>query len=196
MQLVCYDKFESEKLNLSNIPNLISIIRMILVIPVVILMLEGDFEWALGLFIIAGLSDALDGYLAKRFNWVSRMGEILDPLADKLLMISCYLVLGWLAHLPLFLVLVVIIRDLIIVLGAIAYHYNVQKITITPTFISKINTTAQILLICIVLFSLVVVELPAEGLNAMFIVVFITTMASGIDYIIIWSKRSFKNHQS
>ncbi len=169
---------------------------MILVIPVVILMLKGNFEWALGLFIIAGLSDAIDGYLAKRFNWVSRLGEILDPLADKLLMISCYLVLGWLSHLPIFLVLVVIARDIIIVIGAIAYHFNIQTITITPTYISKINTTAQILLICIVLFSLVVFELPENGLNAMFILVFVTTMASGIDYVVIWSKRSIKNRNS
>jgi cardiolipin synthase len=158
-------------------------------------MLEDDFEWALGLFIIAGLSDAVDGYLAKRFNWVSRLGEILDPLADKLLMISCYLVLGWLNHLPMLLVMVVIARDIIIVLGAVTYNFNIQKITIAPTYISKINTTAQILLICIVLFSLVVFELPEKGLNAMFIIVFITTMASGINYVVIWSKRSIKNRQ-
>jgi len=191
-----YDKIESIKLNLSNLPNLISILRMVLVVPVVILMLEGDFEWALALFIIAGLSDAIDGFLAKRFNWISSLGEILDPLADKLLMVSCYLVLGWLGHLPILLALVVIIRDIIIVLGAIAYHYNIQTINITPTFISKINTTAQILLICIVLFSLVVFELPQRGLNVIFILVFLTTMVSGIDYIVKWSKLTIKNRRT
>lgn len=182
-------------MNLSNLPNLISILRMILVVPVVILMLEGNFEWALGLFLIAGLSDAVDGFLAKRFNWVSRLGEILDPLADKLLMVSCYLVLGWLGYLPTLLVAVVIGRDIIIVLGAIAYHYNIQSINITPTFISKANTTAQILLICIVLFSIVVIELPVNGLNAIFVLVFLTTVASGLDYIFIWSKLSIKNRR-
>ena len=168
---------------------------MILVIPVVILMFEEKFDWALGLFIIAGLSDAIDGFLAKRFNWVSRLGEILDPLADKLLMISCYLVLGWLGYLPTLLVAVVIGRDIIIVLGAIAYHYNIQSFNIAPTFISKANTAAQILLICIVLFSLVVIELPDKGLNVIFILVFLTTMASGLDYIVIWTKRSFKSRR-
>jgi len=166
---------------------------MILVVPVVILMLKGNFEWALGLFIIAGLSDALDGFLAKHFNWVSRLGEILDPLADKMLMVSCYLVLGWLDHLPISLVAVVIGRDVAIVLGAIAYHYKVQSIKIAPSFISKVNTTAQILLICIVLFSLVVFKLSEHGLNIIFVIVFITTAASGLDYIVTWTKRTIKN---
>jgi len=166
---------------------------MILVAPVVLFMLEGKFEWALGLFIVAGLSDAIDGFLAKKFNWVSRLGEILDPLADKLLMVSCYLVLWWLNYLPTVLVAIVIGRDIVIVLGAIAYHYNFKSISIRPTFISKANTTAQILLICIVLFSIVVIELPDSGLSAIFILVFITTMASGIDYIIIWTKRAIKS---
>jgi len=165
---------------------------MILVIPVVILMLEEEFGWALGLFIIAGLSDAIDGFLAKRFNWISRLGEILDPLADKLLMVSCYLVLWWLGYLATLLVTVVIGRDIIIVLGALVYHYNIKSIKITPTFISKANTVAQILLICIVLFSIAVFELPEKGLNAIFVLVFLTTMASGLDYIFIWTKRSFK----
>lgn len=166
---------------------------MILVVPVVILMLDGNYVWALVLFIIAGLSDAVDGFLAKRFNWVSRLGQILDPLADKFLMMSCYLVLGWLAYLPVSLVATIIGRDIIIVLGAVTYHYNIQSINITPTFISKANTTAQILLICLVLFSIAVYELPEKGLNAIVLVVFLTTLASGFDYIVTWTKRLIKS---
>jgi len=166
---------------------------MILVIPIVILMLSSKFDWALALFITAGLSDALDGFLAKRYNWVSSLGEILDPLADKLLMVSCYLVLWWLGILPLYLVAVVIGRDIIIVIGAIAYHYKYRAIKIVPTFISKTNTTAQILLICVVLFSITVIELPDNGLYAIYLVVLVTTVASGLDYIITWTKRSIKS---
>lgn len=162
---------------------------MILVVPVVLLMLEHQFEWALGLFIIAGLSDAVDGYLAKRFNWISRLGEILDPLADKLLMISCYIVLWWLNYLPEWLVSIVIGRDILIVLGAIMYRAKIQSKKITPTHISKVNTTAQILLICIVLFSIVVIDLPATVLTTIFVVVFLTTVGSGIDYVVIWYKK-------
>ncbi len=178
-------------MNLKHLPNLISILRMILVIPVVLLMLERQFEWALGLFIVAGLSDAVDGYLAKRFNWISRLGEILDPLADKLLMVSCYIVLWWLNYLPEWLVSIVIGRDILIVLGAIVYRTIIKLNKITATQISKVNTTAQILLICIVLFSIVAIDLPETMLTTIFVIVFLTTMASGIDYVVIWYKQLF-----
>ncbi len=163
--------------------------RMLLVLPVVLLMLNEEFEWALVLFIIAGISDAIDGYIAKQFNWVSGLGKILDPLADKLLMLCCYLVLGWLGYVPLLLVSVVITRDFLIVLAAMKYKNIILSKNITPTVISKVNTTAQILLICVVLFSIVVVPLSESNLNFIFFIVYITTLASALDYVFIWKKQ-------
>ena len=104
----------------SEIPNIISILRILLVIPVIWLLLTDDFPSALWLFAIAGVSDALDGFLAKRYGWQSELGSLLDPLADKILLVSCYVVLGWLLLLPAWLVATVILRDVMIVVGAIS----------------------------------------------------------------------------
>ncbi len=170
--------------------------RMLLVLPVVLLMLDEEFEWALVLFIIAGLSDAIDGYLAKQFNWVSQLGKILDPLADKLLMVCCYLVLGWLGYLPLLLVGIVIARDIIIVLAAMKYKNIILSKNIIPTLISKVNTTVQILLICVVLFSIVVIQLSENNLNFIFFIVLITTVASALDYVFIWKTQIINSQHS
>lgn len=175
-------------LQVRNIPNLISILRVLLVIPVVYLLFVENYFWSLVLFIMAGISDAIDGFLAKKFDWVSPLGEILDPLADKLLMVSCYLSLGWLGQIPIWLVYTVVGRDLVIVIAAIIYHYNFKRIRITPRFISKVNTTVQILLICVVLFSLSVMVIPSSGLYVLFSIVMFTTLVSGIDYVIIWTR--------
>ena len=87
-------------MNRSDIPNIISMLRIILVIPTVMLLLNERYGQALILFAVAGASDGLDGYIAKRYHYVSRLGTILDPLADKLLLVCTYLALGWLGLLP------------------------------------------------------------------------------------------------
>ena len=83
-----------------DLPNLISVFRIVLVVPIEYLLLQQHYVSAMILFFLAGISDGLDGFLAKRFNWTSRLGSVLDPLADKLLLVCTYLVLGWLGHLP------------------------------------------------------------------------------------------------
>lgn len=176
------------------IPNIISILRILLVIPTVYFLWEHQYSYALLLFFVAGLSDGLDGFLARRFNWTSRLGSFLDPMGDKLLMTASYFMLGLLGHLPVWLVAIVIGRDLVIVAGAIAYRLLVQDITMSPLLISKINTAAQILLVLLMLFSLS--DLPMAGVVPAWItltviyVVFITSLLSGLAYIFVWSKRA------
>ena len=85
---------------LNWIPNIISIIRIILIAPVLMLIYDSKFEWALLLFLVAGLSDALDGYLAKHFGWRTRIGALLDPVADKLLIAGTFVTLTWLNFIP------------------------------------------------------------------------------------------------
>lgn len=176
------------------IPNIISILRILLVIPTVYLLWNEQYSYALLLFFVAGLSDGLDGFLARRFNWTSRLGSFLDPMGDKLLMTASYFMLGLLEKLPLWLVAVVIGRDLVIVLGALAYRLLVQDITMSPLLISKINTAAQIFLVLLMLFTLSGLPMadvvPSWLTPGTIYVVLITSLLSGLAYIIIWSKRA------
>ena len=171
-----------------DIPNLICIVRILLVPPVVVLMLWGDFALALLLFAIAGASDGLDGYLARRFDWRSRLGAILDPLADKLLMAASYITLGWLALLPWWLVVLVLGRDVVIISGSVAFHRFVSDIELAPTRISKANTLFQILLVLLVMAMMGGLSLPPWLVSAMVALVTTTTLLSGGHYVWSWSR--------
>lgn len=173
-----------------DIPNAISLLRMLLVVPVVWVILRGAYAYALLLFAVAGISDALDGYLAKRFGWSSRLGSILDPLADKLLLVSCYLTLGILGLIPVWLVVLVVGRDMVIVAGALAYHYRVGRFELHPTILSKLNTLAQILLVLAVLAAGSVLPLPGWVIDAFAYTVLVTTLLSGLGYVWTWSQRA------
>jgi cardiolipin synthase len=173
-----------------DIPNLISIGRVILVGPVVWALLEERFGLAMVLFLVAGVSDGLDGYLAKRFDWRSRLGGILDPLADKFLLVSTYLCLGWLGELPVWLVALVLLRDLVIVSGALVYHFRVAQFRAEPTPVSKLNTLMQIILALAVVFSLGVVVLPGWLLQTLIWTVTATTAVSGLGYVVEWTRRA------
>lgn len=174
------------------IPNLITVFRILLVIPMVWLLSQRQYAAVLGLFAVAGLSDALDGYLARRFGWFTRIGAVLDPLADKLLMVSSYLTLGVLGMLPPWLVALVILRDVVIVTGAAAYRSLFGEIEMQPMFISKANTALQVLLVLLVLFSAGLQPLPAAVLEGSILAVAITTVASGIGYVWTWSRRAIR----
>jgi len=173
-----------------DIPNVISVLRILLVLPVIYLLLHNRFREAMLLFFVAGVSDALDGFLARQFDWRSRLGGILDPLADKFLLVSVFLCLGWLDALPWWLVGLVILRDLVIVAGALAYHLTVEKLEAEPSLISKLNTALQILLALLVVYDLGFAELPRPLLWGMVYAVALTTVLSGIDYVVSWSRRA------
>lgn len=181
-------------MNRSDIPNIISILRIILVIPTIIMLFHELYVQALILFAVAGASDGLDGYIAKRFNYVSRLGTILDPLADKLLLVSTYVTLGWLDLLPAWLVIAVIARDALIVSGGIAYHYLIGKYDMAPTLISKINTFTQIVLALAVVLSVSVIPLPELQwfVGWMIYMTLGTTAISGVDYVWTWSLRAYR----
>ena len=179
-----------------DIPNIISIGRILLTIPVVMLMSREHFAIALVLFAVAGASDGLDGYLAKRNGWESRLGSILDPIADKLLLVSSFLVLTVLGYLPVWLLLVVFGRDIIILGGAIAYHSLIGNYDLEPTIISKINTFTQIILVITIMFSLSIYSLPEWMLTRLIDVVFATTVMSGIDYVWTWGRSAMKEYKN
>ncbi|MDH5435426.1 MAG: CDP-alcohol phosphatidyltransferase family protein [Gammaproteobacteria bacterium] len=175
---------------LRELPNLISIVRIILVVPIVYTLIKGMYDMALTLFVIAGISDGVDGFLAKHFGWVTRLGGILDPLADKILLISCYVVLGWQGDIPVWLVAAVIIRDVIIVTGGIVYHFKIEVVEALPSIISKINTFMQIIVVVAVMVNHGLWDMPSIMLAMLFYITLVTTLASGFDYVWRWSARA------
>jgi cardiolipin synthase (CMP-forming) len=180
-----------------DIPNAITVARLLLVPPIVLCLLNDRYGLALILFMVAGVSDALDGFLAKRFGWTSRLGGLLDPIADKLLLVSCYLALTWQGLLPLWLTALVIGRDLVILAGAILYHALIERVEAAPSVISKLNTLSQLLLVMAVLFNYGAQVLPAGWLDVLVYAVLATTLLSGIDYVWTWGWRAWnKKHGS
>ncbi|MFO7592773.1 MAG: CDP-alcohol phosphatidyltransferase family protein [Pseudomonadota bacterium] len=179
-----------------HIPNTISILRILLVIPIMILLIREEYQLVLLLFAVAGFSDGLDGYLARRFNWRSRLGALLDPLGDKLLLVGVYLVLGWSSLLPWWLVGLVILRDVVIVGGALGYRHLCGELAMEPTLISKINTLLQILLGLLVIAAAMMWALPAWSLQLMVMLVAVTTVWSGLDYVLRWGARARLCHST
>ena len=155
-------------------------------------MRERAFGIALILFFVAGISDGIDGYLAKRNHWASRLGSILDPLADKILLVSSFIMLALLSYLPFWLVAVVLLRDLTIVIGATIYHLVVGKYEMAPTFISKLNTFMQIVLVLGLVFSLGLYPLPPIVIDILIYAVLATTLASGVDYVVVWGRKAYR----
>ncbi len=175
-----------------DIPNVITALRFLLVPPVVILLLQERFTAALIVFGVAGLSDGLDGFLARRFDWRSRLGGIMDPLADKLLVVSSFVTLGWLGLIPAWLVLLVILRDLVIIAGATFYHMRIEQFEAEPSIASKLNTAAQVLLVLAVLYSSGIQTLPVMLMDVLLYGVLVTTLWSGFDYVWTWGRRAMQ----
>lgn len=172
-----------------DIPNLISALRLLLVPPVVYFILQQDYRLALLVFLIAGASDGVDGFLAKRYGWSSRLGGFLDPLADKLLMVSSVLALTAEGLVPWWVALAVVGRDVVIVGGAVAYRLLIGRFEAAPTMISKLNTLTQIILVLLVLAHRLLGLTPAN-LWLVFVLAVVTAVASGADYVLQWSRRA------
>src|SRR3990167_590085 len=126
---------------LKNIPNALTITRLLLIIPFVLLFAQKNYEYAFNLFVFAGLTDVLDGWLARSFHWQSTFGSLIDPVADKLLITVSVLSLAWLYQIPWWFVVVVFLRDLTICGGVLAWYGIVRcPLEFKPTYLSKINT--------------------------------------------------------
>lgn len=174
------------------IPNAISLLRIALVVPVLLLIVNGHFGIALLLFLVAGFSDGLDGYLAHRLKSQTRLGALLDPVADKLLVAGLFLTLTYIGLIPVWLTGIVILRDLVIMGGAILYHYLVRPVEGEPSNVSKLNTTLQLLFLMFVL-SRAAFEWPDQiSLTVVGAAMYVTVVISGVDYVLRWSSRASK----
>jgi cardiolipin synthase (CMP-forming) len=169
-----------------NVPNIISLARLICVPIMIWLVLSGEFTAAFWLFVAAGLSDAVDGFVARRFNSRSHLGALLDPLADKALLVSMYVTLGWAGRLPNWLVILVVFRDVLIIGGFLLATALAQPMRWEPLYVSKLNTALQIALVALVLADLGL-SLGDFGLRPLLDrLVAATTIISGSSYVVRW----------
>ncbi len=177
-------------MSFSWIPNAISLLRIALVAPILLLILNGGFAWAIILFCLAGFSDGVDGYLAKRFDWRTRLGALLDPIADKLLVASLFITFAYMQLIPVWLASVVILRDVVIVTGAAAYNFLVGPVQGEPTRVSKLNTALELLFLLFIM-SRAGFEWPNEITNTVLgASILVTVVISGVDYVWSWSRRA------
>jgi cardiolipin synthase len=186
---------------LHQLPNVITVVRVLLVIPTAWCLLTGLYVEALALMAIAGASDAVDGWLARRLHAVSRFGAAVDPLADKLLVGVLFVALLIRGQLPLWVVGIAVGRDLIILLGALAYRLLFKHIEFAPTPISKINTAAQIVVLLLLLFGLCGFGAPSAVARTVtdpygFWLVALLAIASGLDYVLTWSRRALAERRT
>ncbi|MBL1272051.1 MAG: cardiolipin synthase [Marinobacter maritimus] len=178
------------------IPNALTCVRILLIAPFAWVLMVQEYRFALMIFAIASLTDGLDGFLARRFNWRSRFGAVADPLADKALLITAYLVLTYTSVFPLWLFALVLGRDLLIVGGALAYHYCIGRFDMEPSMPGKLNTLVQV---CVVLGTVIILAgLPVQPmwLSVGIWLVAVSAVFSGVHYIVIWSARAWRSRRS
>jgi cardiolipin synthase (CMP-forming) len=174
---------------LRQLPNFISALRMLLVVPIALALLHRQLITTLWLFGVAAASDAVDGFLAKHFDWQTELGGMLDPLADKLMLATAFVVLTLLGSVPVWLTAAVIARDCIIVLGAISYRVVLGPVKARPSIISKLNTLCQIIFVLVVI-GAQQFSWPAVWALALGALVFVTVSVSGIDYVWVYGRQA------
>ena len=175
-----------------HLPNIICVLRIVLVWPIAAALVAHEYLTALALFFVAGLSDGVDGFLAKRFNWTSNLGKFLDPLADKVLLVTVYVEAAWLYLAPWWLTAAVVARDVLIGLGAVVFRLWFGPLRGRPTISSKINTLMQLIYLATLLLCAALDFPPREILDALAVIVFATTVFSGLSYMAIFTRRALE----
>jgi cardiolipin synthase len=176
-----------------NLPNLITVTRILLVPLIIWLIVSDAYGAAFLVFILAGASDAVDGFLAKRYGLTTEIGAYLDPLADKLLLVSIYLALGVRAALPAWLVILVVSRDVLIVAAVLLAWIVDRPVEVQPVTVSKVNTVCQIVLAGFTLAALGAGFAAQPAILAGSLIVAALTVGSGAIYIQAWL-RHMANH--
>jgi cardiolipin synthase len=171
-----------------NLANLITLGRLLAVPVIVWLILSGDYQTTFWLFVAAGVSDAIDGYIAKHWNQRTDLGALLDPIADKALLVSLYVTLGIAGDLPNWLVILVVFRDLLIVGGFLLSAALSQALAWRPIMVSKVNTTVQIVLVALLLGRLAFGYPPQIVVTSLVYLTGATTVLSGAVYIVRWAR--------
>lgn len=180
---------------LRYLPNALTLLRLVLALPLGYLIIEENFQSALVVAVLAGISDGLDGAIARRLGALSRVGAVLDPIADKTLITVCFLGFAAVELIPWYLAGVVILRDLVIVSGAVAYRLIVGPFEFAATSLSKLNMLLQVCFCLLALLSQVVPGIPAQALLVGAVAVIAFAVASGADYVVSWTRRALRAHR-
>jgi cardiolipin synthase len=175
---------------LRHLPNFICLVRIVLIWPTVESLLAGNYWTALVLVAVCAVSDGLDGWLAKRFNWTSHLGKILDPLADKMLLVALYLTSTWISLLPWWLTAIVVARDVMIGSGAVIYRFWFGPLHGRPTLLSKINTGMQLAVVLAAILGAATGMPTPEMVIALAFLTLLTTIVSGADYLAMFTRRA------
>jgi cardiolipin synthase len=173
-----------------NLPNAITVLRALMIPVLAWALARRDYELALALFALQAASDFADGVIARRWNLRTRFGAIADPLADKLTMLVTTLMLAAAGSLPGWLAAAIVARDILIVFGAVAYHFMVHEVEMAPTRLSKWNTALEFAVLAAVLADAAGVPEAAGWLPAAFALLGGTILASGAQYVWVWGRRA------
>lgn len=177
---------------LKHIPNALTLFRLGLIAPFLIFLYQQEYVNSFYTFMLAGLTDGLDGILARKFGWQSFFGSFVDPLADKLLIASSFISLALIGILPWWLVALVFSRDLTISMGVMGWYYFIRrKLDFIPTSLSKINTALQLTLVTLCLFELAFFQFPNYVRNTLICLTTLTTAITYIDYMCTWSRKAW-----
>ncbi|WED43136.1 CDP-alcohol phosphatidyltransferase family protein [Legionella cardiaca] len=180
---------------LKYIPNALTLFRFILIVPFLVFLYDKEYARAFYIFLIAGLTDGFDGWLARCFHWQSPIGSFIDPLADKLLVASSFISLALIGSLPWWLVILVFLRDLTISFGVLAWFWFIQRrLDFEPTMLSKINTSLQLILVTLCLFELAFFTFAPNLIDILIFCTAITTAASYCDYVWTWGKKAYSRN--
>jgi cardiolipin synthase len=174
------------------IPNALTFLRFLLVVPFAVALWSQDYRAALVIFFIAAATDAFDGFLAREFDWRTRLGAIADPLADKALLIAAYLMLTLTGVLPYWLFWLVLGRDLLIVGGGLAYHYGIGQFDMQPSLPGKCNTLIQVLVALAIIVLLADLPMPPWVRDVGIWLVAVSTVVSGAHYLVVWGMKAWR----
>lgn len=183
-------------MNLRQLPNAITGLRLVMAPLLPWLLVAGYARAALAVALVAGASDALDGLIAKRFGWQTRLGSLLDPIADKLMLGLAMLGLGWVGMLPVWLVGLVLARDAVIVAGAFAWWRLAGPFDGKPSLLGKLTTALQIVLVLLCLAELSGLGVPIRVRIEAVVGVGLLTAASGLDYVIRYGVRAWRHQRT
>jgi len=177
---------------LRHIPNVLTIFRLVLIAPFLVFLYQQAYIAALYIFLLAGFTDGLDGWMARYFHWESLFGSFIDPLADKLLIASSFISLALIGKLPWWLVILVFSRDVTISFGVLAWYWLVQRrLNFKPTRLSKFNTFFQLSLITLCLFELAYFTFAPYLIEILILLTAITTAGTYIDYVWTWGQKAY-----
>ncbi|MGF1758781.1 CDP-alcohol phosphatidyltransferase family protein [Photobacterium sagamiensis] len=181
---------------IKQIPNILTTLRLFLAMPICLLILDENYPAVLWIAFIAGLSDGVDGWMARKMNAVSRYGAIADPLSDKALLISTYVAFSVVGLLPWWVVVIIVTRDVIIITGAIAYHWQFGRYEVAPSIWGKISTGVQIIFSLMLLTHQVYPVFPEISFKIGLWLVIFMTIVSGVHYIYTWGIKALAIEKS